>query len=255
MACDSIGDAYMSTLVLHARGRLRLAGGDAHRAVEDLLEVGARQEVMGEPNPAFLDWRSRAASALADLGRRGEALKLADEELELAREFGAPRAIGIALRVSGVIEGGETGLARLREAVAVLADSPARLEQARALADLGVVLRRGRRIVEAREPLRLASDLARRCGANGLAELARTELRIAGGRPRRSNVSGVDALTTNELRVAMMAAEGRSNGEIAKALFVSRKTIEKHLSAAYRKLGITTRNDLAGALAAGATKK
>jgi DNA-binding CsgD family transcriptional regulator len=255
MACDSIGDAYMSTLVLHARGRLRLAGGDAHRAVEDLLEVGARQEVMGEPNPAFLDWRSRAASALADLGRRGEALKLAEEELELAREFGAPRAIGIALRVSGVIEGGETGLARLREAVGVLADSPARLEQARALADLGVVLRRGRRIVEAREPLRLASDLARRCGANGLAELARTELRIAGGRPRRSNVSGVDALTTNELRVAMMAAEGRSNGEIAKALFVSRKTIEKHLSAAYRKLGITTRNDLAGALAAGATKK
>jgi DNA-binding CsgD family transcriptional regulator len=210
---------------------------------------------MGEPNPAFLDWRSRAASALADIGRRGEAQKLAEEELELAREFGAPRAIGIALRVSGVIEGGETGLARLREAVSVLANSPARLEQARALADLGVVLRRDRQIVRAREPLRLASDLAQRCGADGLAELARTELQIAGGRPRRSNVSGVDALTTNERRVAMMAAEGRSNGEIARALFVSRKTIEKHLSAAYRKLGITTRNDLPGTLGAGATKK
>ena len=99
-------------------------------------------------------------------------------------------------------------LDRLHEAVDVLAASPARLEHARALADLGVALRHRRRIVEAREPLRQALDLATRCGATPLAERARTELLIAGARPRRPQLSGVDALTTNERRVAALAADG-----------------------------------------------
>ena len=137
----------------------------------------------------------------------------------------------------------------LSEAVDVLAASPARLEHARALADLGVALRHRRRIVEAREPLRRALDLATRCDATPLAERARTELLIAGARPRRPQLSGVDALTTNERRVAALAADGRSNREIAQALYVSHKTVEKHLTAAYRKLGVGAREDLPGALA------
>ena len=166
--------------------------------------------------------------------------------MELARRFGAPRALGIALRTLGVV-GDE--LEHLSEAVDVLADSPARLEHARALADLGVALRHRRRVIEAREPLRHALDLAIRCDAAPLAERARTELLIAGARPRRPQLSGLDALTTNERRVASLAAEGRSNREIAQALHVSHKTVEKHLTAAYRKLGVGTRRDLPGALA------
>ena len=199
---------------------------------------------MREPNPAAVDWRSQAALAHAALDQPDAALALAREELELARRFGAARAIGIALRTLGVI-GDE--LDHLNEAVDVLAASPARLEHARALADLGVALRHRRRIVEAREPLRQALDLAIRCGATPLAERARTELLIAGARPRRPQLSGVDALTTNERRVAALAAEGRSNREIAQALYVSHKTVEKHLTAAYRKLGVERARGPAGA--------
>ena len=243
---EAIGDAYSGTLVLNARARLRLAQGDPGAALVDLLEVGRRQEAMREPNPATMDWRSQAALAYAALDEPDAALALAREELELARRFGAARAIGIALRSLGVI-GGE--LDRLEEAVAVLAASPARLEHARALADLGVALRHRRRAVDAREPLRQALDLAIRCDATPLAGRARTELLIAGARPRRSQLSGVDALTTNERRVAALAAAGRSNREIGQALYVSHKTVEKHLTAAYRKLGVAARGDLPGALA------
>jgi DNA-binding CsgD family transcriptional regulator len=243
---DAIGDAYTGTLVLNARARLRLAKGEAGAALPDLLAVGRRQEAMGEPNPAAADWRSQAALAYAVLDQPDAGLALAREELELARRFGAARAIGIAARTVGVI-GDELDV--LREAVDVLAASPARLEHARALADLGVALRHKRHIVEAREPLRQALDLATRCDATALAARAATELQIAGGRPRRPKLSGVDALTTNERRVAVLAAAGRSNREIAQALYVSHKTVEKHLTAAYRKLGVGRRDDLRAALA------
>jgi DNA-binding CsgD family transcriptional regulator len=232
-------------MVLNARARLRLAQGDARAALADLVAVGRRQAAMREPNPATLDWRSRTAFAYAALGRRPAALAIAREELQLARRFGAPRAIGIALRTVGAIA---DELERLEEAVEVLGASPARLEHAYALADLGVALRHRRRVVEAREPLRQALDLAIGCGAEPLAGRARTELAIAGARPRREQLSGVEALTANERRVATMAAGGRSNREIAQALYVSHKTVEKHLTAAYRKLGVGGRDELATAL-------
>jgi DNA-binding CsgD family transcriptional regulator len=245
---DELGDSYFAGVLLSARARLHLARGDPQAALDDLLDCGRREDAAGEHNPAVVDWRSQAALALARLGRPEEGLALAAEEVELARGFGAARAIGVALRARGLVEGGARGLATLREAVDTLAESPARLEHARALADLGMALRRARQVVAARDPLRQALDLAHRCGAAPLAELARAELRIAGGRPRRAQLVGVGALTTNERRVATLAAEGRSNPEIAQALFVSRKTVEKHLSAAYRKLGIAARGELAGAL-------
>ena len=243
---EAIGGSYSATLLLNARAKLRLAQGDARAALADALEVGRRQAVMREPNPAAVDWRSHAALAHAALGQRDAALALAQDELELARRFGAARAVGIALRTLGVIA---DDIASLDAAVGALAASPARLEHARALTDLGIALRHRRRIVDAREPLRQALDLALRCGAAPLAERARTELLIAGARPRRPHVSGVAALTTNERRVASMAAEGRSNREIAQALYVSHKTVEKHLTAAYRKLGASAREQLAAALA------
>ena len=179
---EAIGDAYSGTLVLNARARLGLAQGDPRAALADLLEVGRRQQVMREPNPATVDWRSQAALAYATLDQPAVALELVGLELDLARRFGAARAIGIALPTLGTIAG---DLDRLHEAVDVLAASPARLEHARALADLGVALRHRRHITEAREPLRQALDLAIRCGATPLAERARTELMIAGARPRR----------------------------------------------------------------------
>ena len=241
-----MGDAYSGTLLLNVRARLRLAQGDAEAALADALEAGHRQETMREHNPATVDWRSQAALAHAALGRPDAGLPLARQELDLARRFGAPRAIGIALRTVGALAG---ELEPLEAAAAVLGASQARLQHAHALADLGVALRHRRRVVEAREPLRQALDIAIRCDAAPLAERARTELLIAGGRPRRTELSGIAALTTNERRVAAMAADGRSNREIAQELYVSPKTVEKHLSAAYRKLGVGGREELATALA------
>ena len=88
------------------------------------------------------------------------------------------------------------------------------------------------------------------CGAAGLAEEIRTELYAAGSRPRTAAMSGAGALTASERRVAALAADGSSNRDIAQALFVTPKTVEVHLSNVYRKLGIRSRRDLTGALAA-----
>jgi DNA-binding NarL/FixJ family response regulator len=97
--------------------------------------------------------------------------------------------------------------------------------------------------------LREALELAQETGAELLEAHAFEELRIAGARPRRREIRGVGALTPAELRVAEAAARGATNREIAQDLFVSLRTIEMHLTNAYRKLGISSREQLAGAIA------
>ncbi len=126
---------------------------------------------------------------------------------------------------------------------------PGRLEYARALAALGSALRRSRQPGAAREPLRQALHLAATCGADALAQHALAELHAAGVRPRTEAAHGVDSLTPSERRVAALAADGAANKDIAQALYVTPKTVELHLSAAYRKLGIRSRRDLPAALA------
>ena len=232
-----------------SRGRLRSLQGRDSEAVDDLLEAGSWLEAMGALNPAYLPWRSLAAAPLARLGDRNQALKFADEEVELARAWGAPRALGMSLRSAGLLAGGEEGLRLLREAVDVLSDSPALLERARALTELGAALRRANRRKQARERLADGLELAERCSAVLLAERARAELVATGARPRRSRRSGEAGLTPSERRVARLAAAGHTNRDIAQALFVTPKTIEVHLSHAYRKLGIRSRAQLPGVLA------
>jgi DNA-binding CsgD family transcriptional regulator len=91
-------------------------------------------------------------------------------------------------------------------------------------------------------------DLARRIGAFGLAGRANEEIAATGVRPRKVLQAGLDALTASERRVAQLAADGMSNKEIAQTLFVTIKTVETHLSHAYRKLEITSRARLHTAL-------
>jgi DNA-binding CsgD family transcriptional regulator len=234
---------------LDRRARLRMLRGDLPGGLEQLLEAGRRFEAVGGRNPAFMPWRSQAALALLQLERRAEAAPLAEQELELARVWGAPRALGAALRAAGLVEGGAEGMALLQEAVEVLADSPAKLEQAKARTELGAALRRANQRAKAREQLRRAVELATICGASPLAARAESELLATGARPRRIALSGVESLTPSERRVAELAAEGPTNREIAQTLFVTPKTVEVHLSSVYRKLGISSRSQLAGALA------
>ena len=230
------------------RGRLRIETGSPARGVEELLQVGETVRLVPFDNPSSVPWRSWAAEGLRLLGRNEEAGALAEEELALARRWGDPPTIGASLRVRGLVEGGGAGIALLREAVEVLAGSEARLEHARALVDLGAALRRANRRTEAREWLREGVDLARQVGAFGLAERANDEIAATGARPRKVLQTGLDALTASERRVAQLAADGMSNKEIAQTLFVTIKTVEVHLSHAYRKLEISSRAQLDPAL-------
>jgi DNA-binding NarL/FixJ family response regulator len=143
------------------------------------------------------------------------------------------------------------GIEQLEEACALLERANARLEYAKALAALGVALRRVRKPTEAREPLRLALELADICAAQPLADAVRAEIYATGARPRTTALHGVLALTASERRVADLAAEGQTNRDIAQSLYVTPKTVEVHLSSTYRKLGIASRHELAGALAEG----
>ena len=182
------------------------------------------------------------------LFRSREASRLCAEEIDLSRQWGASRGLGIALRAGGMTEGAGRGLELLTEAVSVLRPSPARLELARALIDLGAAHRRAGSRALAREFLREGLDLAHALGGLALADRARRELVVAGGRPRRDATRGRDALTPSELRVAQLAAGGQTNRQIAQALFVTQRTVENHLTSTYGKLGISSRPELPAAL-------
>jgi DNA-binding NarL/FixJ family response regulator len=136
------------------------------------------------------------------------------------------------------------GIELLRDSVASLRNSPAVLERAHSLAELGAALRRDGCRSAAREPLAEALDLAAHCGARPLAARVREELKATGARPRREWRTGLQALSPRELRVVQLAAEGRTNREIAYQLYVTLKTIEGHLARAYTKLGIERRHEL-----------
>jgi len=242
-------DSIALNPLLFSRGRLRLARGDLQEGVADLLETGRRGTAWGSNTPAFLPWRSTAASGLARLGRRDEAVDLAEEELRLARAFGAPRPLAIALCACALLARGQTAVDLLAEAAAVLEDSPAVLDRARVLIEFGAALRRANHRTSAKAALREGLRLADRCGAVPLAEHARGELAAAGVRPRKSYDR--NSLTASEQRVARMAASGMSNREIAQALFVTEKTVEWHLGQAYHKLDVHSRRDIATALGEG----
>jgi DNA-binding CsgD family transcriptional regulator len=244
---DSNQDGLLPLLLLRqSRGRLSLALGDA-AGLADMRAATAQLEA-GAFSAQLWPWRSVHALGLTAAGESGEACRLADEELRLTRAFGAPCALGVALRARGLVEPGGTDVDLMHEAVTVLAGSGAALEHARALIDLGAALRRAGHRSDSVETLREGLNLAHRCDAGALTALAREELLAAGARPRRDALRGRDALTASELRTARMAAEGRANREIAQALFVGLRTVETHLTHAYQKLEIASRDALPAAL-------
>lgn len=241
-------------LVFEVRGRLLAARGEGEAAIAQLRRAGAIYAALGFRNANMLAWRSALALALPP-SDRAEAIDLAAAELADARGFGAAHGIGVALRTLALVEPSvDAAIDGLRDAVAVLADSPSRLEHARSLVELGAMLRRRGDRTAARGPLRNGLDMAARCGAVRLAERARTELGAAGAKPRRLHVTGRDALTASELRVAKMAAAGQTSTQIAQALFVTTKTVDAHLQHTYSKLGIHSRRELSGALEEPAAK-
>jgi DNA-binding CsgD family transcriptional regulator len=239
-----------TVLIPAARGRLRLAQGRLAEALDAFKVCMAMfsPETWGAEIVGYVHARVGAALALLQLGDRAAARDMAHAELAEVKRFGASRALGIALRTAGLAEGGEAGLALLASSVTALRASPARLEQAHCLAELGAALRRAGHRVAAREPLTEALDVAARCGARPLSARIREELKAIGARPRREWRTGLEALSPRELHVARLAAAGRSNREIAHRLYVTLKTVEGHLARAFTKLGIERRGELAPVL-------
>jgi DNA-binding CsgD family transcriptional regulator len=241
-------DALDCALLLFERGRLRVAAGELREGLRDLEECGRRSIQLGQENPAVCPWRAELALVHAALGNVEQAIRWAEDELERARIWGAPRALGIALRAAGLAHRDQRGQALLMESYEVLSDSNALLEHARTRLHLGIALRKRNRLAEAREHLRESRILAEKCGARPLSLMAGQELVAACARPRRAAQIGPDALTPSERRVAMLAAQGHTNREIAEQLHVLQRTVEIHLSRTYHKLGIPGRGSLAVAI-------
>ena len=170
----------------NARLELLVVEGRHEDAVEAAEEYARR--FTHYRNPAAARWSSLRAVALDALGMKRKAIELAAEELDRARDWGAPGTVARSLRVLGLLEGAE-GLERLEEAVELVSRAPARLELAKSLAALGITRRLAGRPDYAREPLMRAHELAEVCGADRLLGQIRTELLAVGRRARRRDAA------------------------------------------------------------------
>ena len=232
---------------LYTRGRVRLARGEPEAALEDLLEFRVRERRWAVPNPCAYPWRVEAVAAMRQLGRVEEARELASEQAELGERWGAARALALGRFAYGLVAPDRERGGEHFAAAAELAKADAPLLRMEALIQLGRSLRQGGERARARAPLREAFAEAESRGALRLMRMARDELRAARGRPPKRTRAD-DELTPSERRIAELAASGASNSEIAGSLFLSVRTVETHLTSAYRRLGISSRRELPAAL-------
>jgi DNA-binding CsgD family transcriptional regulator len=226
--------------------------GEPERALEGLAEQDFSSELDGPVRTIEVELEPHLiASHVYDvLGDRENARREALREVAIRREYGPRFRLALALRREASFLPARQAAEVLAEALDLAESTPRRPVTARVLASYGAALRRVERTLEARDVLYRAVDLAGEMGMERLREQARRELVLAGGRPRRMRATGPRSLTAAQQQVAALAAAGRTNRQIAEELFVTIKTVETHLAAAYRKLGIATRDALAPVLAA-----
>ncbi|MGC7094845.1 AAA family ATPase [Amycolatopsis lurida] len=238
---------YLRTcMALHGRGLLHASMGNHTAALNDQLDCGRRLERFGFVDHPQLPWRVPAALAQFQLGNHEEAILLAKTQLAFARKRGLPRTLGIALHTAATVTEDARSTDLLTEAVEVLGRSQAKLEFAQAQADLAVRLGGSGGHEQAATMLNQAMSTATSCGAIALAGRIHQQLHSpAAAQPR--------VLTRREHNIATLAAQGKSNPEIAQALVLSRRTIEFHLTNIYRKLGISRRNQLTQSLVGSTT--
>ncbi|MEU8825519.1 LuxR family transcriptional regulator [Streptomyces sp. NPDC048636] len=232
--------------LLFAQGMVDLLDGRVTDAGERFRSAGRRLLRRGHLNPALMPWRSMAARACQRAGDHEEAERLTQEELALARRWGAPSALGWAQLGAGRVAR-EARAERLREAVRTLRGTPSLLAFAGALAELaGTELDAG----DHRAASALLAELATFTTTHRPSSRLAARVRVLTGRLSRSAASGVvphpawATLTEAERRTATLAGHGRGNREIAELLSVTTRTVELRLSGAYRKLRIRGRAEL-----------
>ncbi len=230
---------------LMARARVLRGSRDLPGALDLLLRCGRDLDEMGVGNPVLVPWWAAAVPLLVELGRTTEAAALAERGADASTRWDTAEARGFALYTKGLVT---ADLEMLTAAAVRFGAAGRRLHEIQALIDLGTALVRQGYDKAARKQLRTAVELALCCGDIEAANAARTALTVAGGRMSELSVHPSDALTGSERRVADLAAEGRTNREIAEALYVTVSTVEGHLSRIYRKLRVHARADLAAKL-------
>ena len=245
---QSLADLNPLDDFLVVRARVRLAQGQPAEAVRLASHACGRQTRWGGTSPPVSQWRLVLAAAESARDDDDRARDLVAEELREAEEFGAPRPIAMTRRLAAAVGPEEESEQHLREALAALEGEPLDLLRAHVQADLGSRLAVDGRPEDAKTLLRAALEVAWGIGADPLADRCRGLLAQLGSRPRRPELTGARSLTAAEARTARLAAGGMSNRELAEHLFVTEKTVETHLTASYRKLGIAGRGELAAAL-------
>lgn len=236
-----------------ARASLHAARGRHAEALADLEICRAWERAWSAPAGAWTDWRLQATRAHLALGDRDNAERLALEALERGSHFGSAQAVGLGLRAKALVASGAVAADLAQESARTLREGGLILEAARSTLLLSLALRAVGQVDRARELACDCAATADRLGAHTLHGEASRALIAMGARPRRRPSTGIDALTAAERRVVDLAADGMTNREIAQTLFLTPKTVENHLTAAYRKLGITSRAGLSDALGAAET--
>ncbi len=233
-----------------AAGHLELGQGDPEAAVttlRPLVEHHLREEIR---EPGALPFMADAIEALVASGGIDEAAALLEAYAEAAERLGRRRALGVVRRLRGLLhavsDDPEGALLELELSVESLAAPGDEFERARSQLTLGATQRRLKRRREARTTLEEALAVFEGVGATPWADRARAELRRISGR-----AASPGALTPAEERVAALVAEGKTNREVAAALYLSERTVEGHLSHVFGKLGVRSRTELAHALATG----
>jgi DNA-binding CsgD family transcriptional regulator len=166
----------------------------------------------------------------------------------MTRASGTDWALGISARSGALLAEGKRAENLYVEAIERLGRTRIAIDLARAHLLYGEWLRRERRLIDARNQLKVAHELLTDFGMDAFAERARAELEATGERARKRTTNTREQLTPQELQVARLAAQGNTNREIAAQLFISPNTVEYHLRKAFRKLDVTSRTQLANHL-------
>ncbi|MEV0381299.1 AAA family ATPase [Nonomuraea sp. NPDC050643] len=231
----------ISALATWALGLLELGHARPEAALAHLLELSG-----ATGHPALRLWSTPdLVEAAVRAGRPELAVAQYEAYDQWAARVDMPWALAASARCRALLDGLPTALDRYEEALALLAPEPRPFDRARTDFLCGEALRRAKRRGEARTRLRAALETFERLGAVPWAERARAELRASGETARRRDPTAFARLTPQERQIAEYAGRGASNPEIAAAVFLSRRTVEYHLSKVFTKLGITSRIDLA----------
>lgn len=230
-------------------GRIELASGNLESAGVHLRDLPDSLLALGLNDPALPLWAD-ALETLVLLGEIDRARAHIERHEQRSRAIGSPWSAAVSARSRGLLAAAEgdftAAFAALDRSLRDLNGLQLPLERARTLLTLGVVRRQAQQRRAAREALDHALAIFEQTGARLWAGKARAETRRIAGRRSAPNW-----LTETEQRVAVLAAQGRSNKEIAAELFMGVSTVEMHLTRAYRKLGIRSRTGLAAKLAIG----